>query len=181
MRPHDRDYGQRPLGMITNPRGKSEAQACQEWSKAITAAGHLLLVPEIIDYEHRRELLLNDSQAAIVRLDRFKENSAYLSVSENAYLQAAQFWATARRQGMPTAGKEALDVDVILAAQAAGKKGKAADWKPHWKRGPWKGQKMGGKHIMWQLREDSSGAEAAAVAPAMQPLKPAWGGGLMPL
>lgn len=107
-----------PLGMITNPRGNTEAQTCQNWSKAMTIAGHLLLVPEIIDYELRRELLLNNSQTATARLDTFKENDAYLPVSEEAFLKAAQLWAAGRQQGLPTAGKEALDVDVILAAQA---------------------------------------------------------------
>jgi predicted nucleic acid-binding protein len=85
----------------------------------VTVAGHLVLVPEIIDYEHRRELLLNDSLAAVARLDAFKENGAYLPVSEAAFLTGAQFWATARRKGQPTADRHALDADMLLAAQAA--------------------------------------------------------------
>lgn len=108
-----------PLGLATNPREGGEAQACRAWLNGLAMAGHLALAPEIIDYELRRELLLNDSQRALARLDVFKANGAYLRVSETAYLRAAQFWAAARRQGLPTADRLALDADVILCAQAA--------------------------------------------------------------
>lgn len=108
-----------PLGLATNPKEGVEAQNCRAWLEALTAAGHLPLAPEIIDYELRRELLLNDARRALARLDVFKANGAYLPVSEAAYLQAAQFWATARHQGVPTADRLALDADMILCAQAA--------------------------------------------------------------
>ncbi len=108
-----------PLGLVTNPKGNAEALACQAWLRSLSLAGHMAVVPEIIDYEHRRELLLAGLTAALARLDSFKAIRAYLPVSEAAYLQAAQFWATARRQGMPSADRLALDADVILCAQAA--------------------------------------------------------------
>ena len=108
-----------PLGLITNPKGGSEAEDCKAWLRSLTPAGHLALVPEIINYEHRRELLLANLTQAIARLDGFKSLGAYLPVSEAAYLQAAEFWAAVRRQGMPTADRFALNADVILAAQAA--------------------------------------------------------------
>jgi len=108
-----------PLGLITHPKGGVEAQDCQAWVRALPAAGHIALLPEIIDYEHRRELLLANLSEAVKRLDTLKASGAYLPVTEDAYLQAAGFWAAARRQGLPTADRFALDADVILAAQAA--------------------------------------------------------------
>ncbi len=108
-----------PLGLITHPKGGMEAQDCQDWVRALPAAGHIALLPEIVDYEHRRELLLANLGDAIKRLDTLKASGAYLPVTENAYLQAAGFWAAARRRGLPTADRFALDADVILAAQAA--------------------------------------------------------------
>jgi hypothetical protein len=108
-----------PLGFVTNPRGNQEAQDCKNWLAALVPAGHLALVPEIIDYEHRRELLLVWLSQALMRLDAFKDAGAYLPVTEEAYLQAAQFWAAARKIGMPTADRLALDADVILCAQAS--------------------------------------------------------------
>ena len=112
-----------PLGLITNPQGGAEAQACKAWLQDLTPAGHIALFPEIIAYEHRRELLLANLAQAITRLDGFKSVGAYLPVSEEAYLRAAALWASARRQGIPTQGiptadRFALDADVILAAQA---------------------------------------------------------------
>lgn len=108
-----------PLGLITHPKGGAEAQQCQEWALALRKNGHTALLPEIIDYEHRRELILANLTNAIQRLDTLKESGAYLPVTEKAYLKAAEFWAIARRQGLPTADRFALDADVILAAQAS--------------------------------------------------------------
>ena len=108
-----------PLGLSTHPRASAEALACQSWLRGLTANGHLVLVPEVIDYEHRRELLLRKAVNALARLDIYRANGAFLPVSEAAYLQAAAFWADARRRGIPTADKLALDIDMILCAQAA--------------------------------------------------------------
>ena len=41
-----------------------------------------------------------------------------MPINRGTMLRAAQLWAEARRRGRPTADAAALDVDVILAAQA---------------------------------------------------------------
>ena len=80
--------------------------------------GTTVLVPELADYEVRRELIRARRTAGIGRLDAFIERVGFLPITTAAMRQAATFWAEARQQGRPTAVDAALDGDVILAAQA---------------------------------------------------------------
>jgi len=45
-----------PLGLITNPKGSTEALRSNEWLRTILSEGSIVVVPEIADYEVRREL-----------------------------------------------------------------------------------------------------------------------------
>ena len=109
----------RPLGLITNPRQNAEADACKVWMQGLLDRGNRVLVPEITDYELRRELLRADKAAGLLALDRTKITLGYVPITTAAMQQAAEFWAQARRMRLPTAPGLALDADVILAAQAA--------------------------------------------------------------
>lgn len=75
-------------------------------------------LPEIADYEVRRELLRLNSRDALSKLDGLKDTIDYISLNTGAMHQAAELWAEARRNGRPTADPHALDGDVILCAQA---------------------------------------------------------------
>ena len=108
-----------PLGLVTNPGGSKEAAACGQWLLNVATGGATVMVPEIADYEVRRELLRARRTAGIARLDAFITQIEYLAITTSAMRQAARFWAEARQQGRPTAADPALDGDVILAAQAA--------------------------------------------------------------
>jgi predicted nucleic acid-binding protein len=75
-------------------------------------------VPEIADYEVRRELLRSNQLKSIDRLDELKRLAGFLPITSKAMLKAAALWAHARKKGMPTADSRSLDADMILAAQA---------------------------------------------------------------
>jgi len=108
-----------PLGLVTNPRGSPEATQCSLWLESLLASEVPVRVPEIADYEVRRELLRAGKSNGIRRLDELKAAVGYLPIDTPAMLRAAELWAQARQQGHPTADDKALDADVILAAQAA--------------------------------------------------------------
>jgi len=77
-----------------------------------------VIIPEITDFEVRRNLLLEGLMESVQRLDQLKAVLTYLPLSTRVMLRAAEFWAQARKHGKATADPKELDVDVILAAQA---------------------------------------------------------------
>jgi predicted nucleic acid-binding protein len=107
-----------PLGMVTHRGGVPEVDACKRWLMGLAERGVRIAVPEIADYEVRRELLRAGKQRGIERLDVLLETFEYLPLSTAVMRDAASLWADVRRRGQPTADPKALDADVILAAQA---------------------------------------------------------------
>lgn len=106
-----------PLGRLTHPRPEQN-EAVRSWLADLAAAGVVAVLPEIVDYEHRRKMLHIGSATSVRYLDELKEIVLYSPLTTEVMLRAAQLWATARREGLPTAPEQSLDVDVILAAQA---------------------------------------------------------------
>lgn len=107
-----------PLGMVTNPKAKGLPLACQQWLKFLLQRGERIVIPEIADYEVRRELLRANLLKSLRRLDSLKQVLEYSAIETETMLLAAKLWAEARQSGQPTADPKALDGDVILAAQA---------------------------------------------------------------
>ena len=107
-----------PLGLLTAPPRRPQALACSQWLAGLIAAGARIVVPEITDYELRRELLRMAHGGSIRRLDALAQATEYLPLTTAAMRQAAGLWALARQQGQPTAGDNTIDADMILAAQA---------------------------------------------------------------
>jgi len=107
-----------PLGLLTNARGKPGPDQCRRWAQALLSAGVRIFVPEIADYEVRRELIRAGASAGLRRLDDVRATLEFVPITSEMMLSAAQLWAEARRAGLPTAAPHALDGDCILAAQS---------------------------------------------------------------
>ena len=58
-----------PLGLLCRPRGHARGDACRRWLDSIELAGVVVVVPEIADYEVRRELIRSGARAGLARLD----------------------------------------------------------------------------------------------------------------
>ncbi|WP_404785895.1 nuclease [Altericista sp. CCNU0014] len=107
-----------PLGLVTNPKLSAQSIACAQWLQTHITSGNRAIIPEIADYEVRRELLRANKAKGIARLDDLAKILEYLPITTIAMRQAAQLWAQARQQGQPTAGDNTIDGDMILVAQA---------------------------------------------------------------
>ena len=108
-----------PLGLVTHPNAATTNAEAAGWLRELVTAGVAVRVPEICDYELRRELLRAGKTRSVMVLDRYKATLGYVPITTDAMLRAAAFWSDVRRQGKPTAPDPALDADVILAGQAA--------------------------------------------------------------
>lgn len=106
------------IGLLAHPAPTAERDACRAWMAKSVAQGSRLVVPEIADYEVRRELIRARKARGLRHLDELARELAYLPLSTRAMRLAADLWADARRSGNPTAADAALDCDVILASQA---------------------------------------------------------------
>lgn len=106
-----------PVGEITHPESDKRAPI-REWLFGLLDAEAYPRLPEIVDYEHRRTLLRRDASRQVERLNAFKQVFGYEPLTTEVMLTAAEFWADARKRGLPTGTDRELDVDVILAAQA---------------------------------------------------------------
>lgn len=114
-----------PLSMAAHPRKNSEIRA---WIQGhIRLQTGIVAVPEIADYEVRRELLRAKRKSGLERLDTLKTTLLYVPLTTEIMLQAAVFWAQMRQAGTPTAAAVAIDADVILAATAAGLQARGDD------------------------------------------------------
>jgi predicted nucleic acid-binding protein len=115
--------------MACHKPGHFTGSLFREWMFLEWANGAMIVIPEMADYEVRRSLILAGSDKGVARLeDLYRHPARYLPISTAAMRKAAQLWADARRRGQPTARDQAIDADVIIAAQAIAFCSDADDW-----------------------------------------------------
>lgn len=110
-----------PLGLLAHNK-PARRILIQNWLIQELKSGSSVFISEVADYEVRRELnrLVLAGQLPVSRLQRLDQLSqlfTYLPISTTMWKRAAEFWADARLQGWPTASPDALDADVLIAAQ----------------------------------------------------------------
>ena len=106
------------LGLLSSPKATDANRACNTWLADHLVAGTQVVLPEIVDYETRRAYLHRRMARYTRRLDDLHDILFYQPLSTEAMRLAAELWAEARRSGRKTAPDHALDIDVILCAQA---------------------------------------------------------------
>lgn len=106
-----------PVGLLAKRGGVPAVDACVLWQENLLAQGNRIVLPEIVDYEVRRELVRLNATSSIARLDRLATIVEYSPITTEVMRLAAALWGQSRQQGQPTADPKELDGDVILAAQ----------------------------------------------------------------
>jgi len=104
-----------PLGLVPHPR---DHHGAGPWLAQLLLRRTMVRVPEIADYELRRELIRAGKSRSVERLDGLARTLGYLPLDTETMRRAAELWARSRAMGNPLADDAALDGDVILAAQA---------------------------------------------------------------
>jgi predicted nucleic acid-binding protein len=105
-----------PLAKLVHPKANHEFI---EWFNQFASQEIDIFIPEIADYELRRELLLNNFTESIKRLDNIEKTLNFLPLTTHQMREAARLWSEALKKGKPTADDKALDGDMILTAQAS--------------------------------------------------------------
>ena len=95
-----------PLGLACGRPGSPAPDRCRRWIGDLLARGVEVIVPEIADYEVRRELTRVAAYPSLQRLDQLVAPGrlSYAPITTAEWRQATVFWAAARR-GVPTASR----------------------------------------------------------------------------
>jgi len=79
-----------PLGILCNPHAGADTVACHRWTKEMARLGATIYIPEICDYELRRELLRTGLSRSVHRLNELRTEYKYECITTELMLRAAQ-------------------------------------------------------------------------------------------
>ena len=108
-----------PAGLVVCSAEVPAAAHCMSWLAGLESSSAEVVLPTIVDFEVRRELLRIGATAKLRALDELGARFDLVDVSAEAFRRAAEFWAIVRRAGRPTADPKALDADTLVAGVAA--------------------------------------------------------------
>lgn len=112
------------LGMLSTPDESAsleregelkEVRHCTEWLYKLLAKGARVIIPDICDYEVRRELIRIGS-SSVKELNSLRELLDCYEVTFEVLAEAAELWAESRKISQPNKLEENIDVDCIIAA-----------------------------------------------------------------
>ncbi|MFO0608714.1 MAG: PIN domain-containing protein [Polyangiales bacterium] len=104
------------LGALCHPRKHADVKL---WFRGVRGVqGATVYLPEVADFELRRELLRIPSPASLRALDSLPAEIDYLPITTEIMRSAAAMWAALWNTGRPLGTADSLGADVILAAQA---------------------------------------------------------------
>jgi predicted nucleic acid-binding protein len=109
-----------PLSKYSNPKSGKNNDLCKQRVNDLLAKGVEVKVPEVADYELRRQLKLNklltQNTKGLERLDAVIRALGLVTLTSRAIDMATDLWAAVRKkQGK---SDEGIDADVLIAAQA---------------------------------------------------------------
>jgi predicted nucleic acid-binding protein len=106
-----------PLGRLTHA-DYSRNQDIRAWLSSLLDREVVVFLPEIADYEIRRNLIVENLKGSLANLDDLPNLITYLPITTADMRLAAELWAKSRKTGRSIGDPKELNADVILAAQA---------------------------------------------------------------
>jgi hypothetical protein len=70
-----------PIGFLTNPSNNPVPVAIRQWLTDLLAAGRRVILPEIADYEVRREFIRGSMTQSLILLDTLANQIEYLPLT----------------------------------------------------------------------------------------------------
>jgi predicted nucleic acid-binding protein len=107
-----------PFGLAAHPKFSPDSAKLKAWLASTLVSGARVVVPEVVEFEVRRELIRAGKTNSVARLDALADRLGTLPVDRQVWRLASELWAEARLHGVSTAPDAALDADVILVAVA---------------------------------------------------------------